>query len=229
MKQSVALLTLTLAATGAITANRFVTAAGVVAGANGSAIGVSQFAVSSGEVFPAVAIGTAVIEAGAAFAKDALLESDASGRAVTAVNGPVLARALEAATGAGVEVEVLVFAVPATVADGAKLANVLAANDVTRYDADGAVAISGVALIDGGEGIAGLTLAAPAPGCLCRIKLDTLTSGTAVVTTAEGVTFDATNNTATFDAAGEELLLGYKSATEWEVIANTGAVAFSAV
>jgi hypothetical protein len=49
-----------------------------------------------------------------------------------------------------------------------------------------------------------------------------------VLTTAAGVTFDGTNNTATFNAAGDELVLGYKSATEWEVIENTS-VTLSAV
>lgn len=242
MRQSVSLLTLSVVASAAITESRFVTAAGALCAANGSAAGVSQSAAAIGAMFPVVVLGTAIVESGAAIAKDALLESDATGRAVTAVNGPVLARALEAASGAGEMIEVLLTATPATVSDpeklaavlgavpaAAKLARVLAANDITRYDDDGAIAISGIALIDGGEGIAGLTLAAPQAGCLARIKLDAITSGAVVLTTAEGVTFDGTNNTATFDAAGEELVLGYKSATEWEVVANVGSVALSAV
>lgn len=228
-RQSYPLLALTSAATAAITAYRFTTLDGALAGANGSAHGVSQYDADIGDQYAVTVLGTAIIEAGAAFSKGALLESDALGRAVTAVNGPVLALALEAASGVGVPVEVLLTATPATVADGAKLAQVLASNDITRYSADGVIAVSGIALIDGDTGIAGLTLAAPQPGCQCRIRLDTLASGTVVVTAAAGVTFDGANNTATFDAAGEELVLGYKSATEWEVAENVGSVALSAV
>jgi len=109
-----------------------------------------------------------------------------------------------------------------------KLANISVSNDVTEYSANGAVAISGVAMIAGGTGLAGMTLAAPELGCFCEIWLETLTSGTVVLTTASGVTFDSTNNTATFDAAGDYVRLGYKSATEWKIVENNS-VALSSV
>lgn len=110
----------------------------------------------------------------------------------------------------------------------AKLYKLAATNDVSIYSANGAIATSGIALITGGTGIAGLTLAAPTPGCRCEIRIDSLSSGNVVVTCAAGVTLDATGNTiATFDAAGEALILGYKEANKWQIIQNVGSVALS--
>jgi len=79
-------------------------------------------------------------------------------------------------------------------------------------------------MIEGGTGIADLILPAPGPGVYCEIKLESITSGVVVVTTTAGVTFDGTNNTATFDAAGDVLRLGYKSATEWRIRGNESVV-----
>lgn len=115
-----------------------------------------------------------------------------------------------------------------TQVDGQKLGNIAVSNDVTEYSSNGAVAISGIAMIAGGTGLSGMTLAAPEAGCYCEIVLETITSGTVVVTTAAGVTFDGTNHTATFDAQGDFLRLGYKSATEWKIIENNS-VALSLV
>lgn len=109
-QQSIALLTLTLAATGTIVANRLVTPAGAQTGADGVAIGVANTAAVSGDKFPVVAQGTAVVEAGAAIAAGATLKSDASGRAITwATSGAKVGFALEAATGAGQMIEVLLL------------------------------------------------------------------------------------------------------------------------
>jgi hypothetical protein len=88
-RQNHALLTLTLAATAAITAHRFVTAGGALSGAAGDALAVSLTDAASGALFPAEAIGTAVIESGAAFSAYDLLQSDATGRAVKAVAASV--------------------------------------------------------------------------------------------------------------------------------------------
>ena len=88
---------------------------------------------------------------------------------------------------------------------------------------------SGVNLIAGGTGIADLTLAAPAPGSRVIIRIASISSGTVVVTTASGVTFDGTNNTATFNAAEDTLELIYKSATEYAIALNQGSVALSSV
>lgn len=92
-----------------------------------------------------------------------------------------------------------------------------------------AIPINGIAQIAGGTGIADMTLAAPSPGSLVVIRIASITSGTVVVTTAAGVTFNGTNNTATFNAADDTLILVYKSATEWSIVLNAGAVVFSTV
>lgn len=98
--------------------------------------------------------------------------------------------------------------------------NTLASTVVTEYSTNSAIDISGIALITGGTGLSGMTLAAPSPGALCRVILTSLASGSVVVKTPSGVTFDGTNNTATYNATGE-MLLGYKTAVEWIVAENT--------
>jgi len=101
-----------------------------------------------------------------------------------------------------------------------KVKNSIIANDVTYYNSDAAIDVSGIALIQSGTGISGLTLAAPEEGVLCDIKVTSITSGSSVVTTAAGVTFDGINNTATFSSLDSELLLGYKTATQWAIVTN---------
>ena len=108
--QFTALLTLSVVATGAITAARFVTPAGAVAGADANTLGVARSAAASGERFSVDAIGTAVVEAGAAVSANATVKSDASGRAITwASSGAKVGLALEAATAAGQMIEVLLM------------------------------------------------------------------------------------------------------------------------
>lgn len=85
----------------------------------------------------------------------------------------------------------------------------------------------GVSAIAGGTGIADMTLAAPSVGDLATIRIDSISSGSVVVTCAEGVTLNGTNDVATFDAAGETLVLAYKAANTWQVVMNIGAVALS--
>ena len=103
-------------------------------------------------------------------------------------------------------------------------------NTVTALDGSAgkkACVTNGVSSITGGTGIAGMTLAAPSLGDRAIIRLDSLTSGTVVVTCATGVTFDGTNDIATFDAAGETFVLAYKSATQWQIVLNIGGVVLS--
>lgn len=108
--QNIALLTLSIALTGTVAANRFVTAAGAQAGADANTLGVSRVAGVSGDIAPVDVIGTAVVEAGAAVAANATLKSDSSGRAITwASSGAKVALALEAATAAGQMIEVLLI------------------------------------------------------------------------------------------------------------------------
>jgi hypothetical protein len=90
-----------------------------------------------------------------------------------------------------------------------------------------ACATNGVSAIAGGTGIADMSLAAPADGDVATIRLDSLTSGTVVVTCAAGVTLNGTNNVATFDAVSDTLVLAYKAANTWQVVNNIGAVALS--
>lgn len=227
-RQAIPVLALTVEAVAALTEHRFVLQTGAACGANGAGIGVLQTGAEIGDAVAVTVLGTAILEAGAAVAAGANLQSDALGRGITATTGPVLARALDAAAAAGDKIEVLVMANASVVSDAAKLAQVLASNDATAVSANGALPISGISLIAGGTGLAALTLAAPVAGCQARIRLASITSGSVVVTTAAGVTFDGTNNTATFNAAADELVLGYKSATEWAVIENTS-VSLSAV
>lgn len=109
-----------------------------------------------------------------------------------------------------------------------KLARVAAQNDVTVHTDAGAINTSGINLIEVGDGIDGLTLAAPVPGDRCEIRIASLTSGSVVVTCAEGVTIGGEYDVATFDAANEALVLAYGDANQWVVVENVGAVALSA-
>jgi len=83
---------------------------------------------------------------------------------------------------------------------------------------------NGVTVITGGTGIAGMTLAAPSPGDVAIIRIDTLASGSVVVTGGSNVKLSGTNVKATFDAANEALVLVYKAANTWEVALNVGGV-----
>ncbi len=108
--QAISLLALSVALTGTVAANRFVTPAGLQAGADANTLGVARYAGVSGEKITLDVIGTAVVEAGAAIAAGATLETDASGRAVTwATSGGKVGIALQAAAGAGAMIEVLLL------------------------------------------------------------------------------------------------------------------------
>lgn len=91
-KQSVSLLTLAIAATGVITAQRFVTGAGVTATAAGNAIGVSRSDAAIGEQFPADVLGTTLVTAGGPIAANAAVEVGANGKAVTLAAGKAVGR-----------------------------------------------------------------------------------------------------------------------------------------
>ena len=87
---------------------------------------------------------------------------------------------------------------------------------------------NGLSVITGGTGIADMTFAAPSPGDVAIIRIDTLTSGSVVVTGGASVKLSGTNVKATFDAAGEALVLVYKAANTWEVALNIGGVVLAA-
>jgi uncharacterized protein DUF2190 len=98
---------LTLVATGVIAANRFVTFPGTQTVADANAIGVTRTAAAIGDAITVDALGTAVVESGAAVAAGDTVKSDATGRAITwAAAGAKLGQALQAATAAGQFIEV---------------------------------------------------------------------------------------------------------------------------
>ena len=215
-KQAIPLLSLTLTAGGTLSANRFIDYDGTTPAAGAAAFGVTRSSASSGDSITVDVAGVVAVETGGVFAAGVEVQCDSSGRVVEASSGVTLGIALQASTGSGQFVMVLLR----DQFGGTKFNNVLAHNDITEVSANGALPVSGVSLITGGAGLASLTLAAPQPGCMARLRVVS-TSGNVVVTTAAGVTFDGTNNTATFNAAADELILGYKSATQWLIIQNT--------
>lgn len=110
--QSHSLLSVPVKATGTVTAHRFmVLATGVQAGAAASGVGVADADAVAGDWVNVHLIGTKQIEAGAAIAAGALVESDASGRAITRSAGTTLGRLApgESAAVAGDKVEVILF------------------------------------------------------------------------------------------------------------------------
>lgn len=111
MKSNIALLALTAVATGAVTAARFVTPAGAQAGAAANTLGVARTDAAIGQAFPVDVLGTAVVEAGAAIAAGAAVQTDAQGRAITRDAGPTVARLApgSSAAAAGDLVEVILI------------------------------------------------------------------------------------------------------------------------
>lgn len=109
MSQKISMLALSVLAVAALTAERFVTAAGAVATAAGNAIGVASTDAAIGDLCPVDVLGTAVVTAGAAIAKGAHVEVGAAGKAVTLAAGKAVGVALEAAAADGDRIEVLLI------------------------------------------------------------------------------------------------------------------------
>lgn len=109
-KQSISLLTLTIIAAAALTEDRFVSATGGVPAAGANTLGVTRSDVESGKPAPVDILGTAIVEASAAIAQYAAIETTNDGRAVTKTTGVTVARALQAAAAAGDKIEVLLIA-----------------------------------------------------------------------------------------------------------------------
>lgn len=112
MRQGNVLLAISQVAVGAVLANRFITPAGAIAGAGVNVQGVAQANAADGTLFGKSLIGTEIVETGGALAAGALVESDATGRAITHNLGVAVARLApgESATGAGQFVLVHLFA-----------------------------------------------------------------------------------------------------------------------
>jgi hypothetical protein len=112
--QQLNLLVLPLRATAAIAKSHvFVSISGVqscaTAAAAANAIGVADNIVAIGEIVNVATIGTARVKIGAAVTAGALIEADATGRAITRTAGVILARALETGATADQEIEVLLL------------------------------------------------------------------------------------------------------------------------
>lgn len=82
--QNISLLTLSILATAALSACRFVTSAGAHSGAAGDAIGVTRSDGAEGALVPYDVYGTAVVESGGIVAVGDRVQSDATGRAIKA-------------------------------------------------------------------------------------------------------------------------------------------------
>ena len=100
--------------------------------------------------------------------------------------------------------------------------------DVVEVSVDGVLATSGIALVTTGASVdVAMTLGAPTKGTQVRVKLVVDGTKNLVITTGSGITFDGTHTIATLDTVLDELVMGYKSATEWIIVENIGAVALS--
>lgn len=110
-RQSISVQTLTVQASGAIVAHRFVTPVGAQAGAAANTLGVARTLAVDGEYIPVDVLGTALAEAGGAIAAGAAVETDASGRAVTLAVGEKVGRLApgSSASQAGDMVEVILI------------------------------------------------------------------------------------------------------------------------
>lgn len=110
---SIALLTLTVAAGGAVAANRFVTQAGVYPAAGAAAFGVARTsAAGAGDLLPVDVQGTSLVETGAEIsALDTHLMVDGTGRVVPLTSGGkhAVGRAMATAGAAGQIIEVLLL------------------------------------------------------------------------------------------------------------------------
>lgn len=101
MKTSIIVATMSVLATAALTAQRFATSAGAVPASGDWCPGVANASYDIGEQAGLDFAGVVVVEAGAAVAADAAVQTDASGRAITLAAGVSLGRAIDAAGAAG--------------------------------------------------------------------------------------------------------------------------------
>lgn len=105
--QGAPILVLPVTAAVILTAHRFVTLQGAVPAAAAGNVGVADMDAAIADTIPVTVLGTKQVEAGAAIAVGALVETDALGRAITKAAGISLGRTLQAAVGAGDKIEVL--------------------------------------------------------------------------------------------------------------------------
>ena len=111
-KANFSLLTLTVIATAALAASRFVTQAGAYPLAGGLAHGVTRSDGVTGDPIPVDVMGTAVVEAGGAIAAGVPVMVTATGKVIAHdLDGDkhAVGRTLEAAAGDGSMVEILLI------------------------------------------------------------------------------------------------------------------------
>ena len=101
MKTHQPILVMSITAAAAIAQRRFVGLDGDLCAAGAKALGVSEFAVESGEQDTTNVLGCILVEAGAAVAAGVEVESDATGRAITRASGTGNGYSLDAATAPG--------------------------------------------------------------------------------------------------------------------------------
>ena len=111
MTQKIALLTLSVKATAAITAERFMGFGGAPAAAAAGAYGVSTTDGAIGDLVATDAQGTTIVTAGAAIAAGASIEVGTNGKAITKASGIAVARAAPGASAAadGDRIEVILI------------------------------------------------------------------------------------------------------------------------
>lgn len=104
------ILTLTVIATAALSANRAVTLAGAVPAAGALCIGITRSDAAIGQAVPVDVVGTTKAVSGAAFAADVALMADATGKLITHTGtNKVVARSMAAATAADQVIDVLLI------------------------------------------------------------------------------------------------------------------------
>lgn len=109
---SISLMTLTVIASAAVAAERFIATAGAHPAAGGLPIGVTRSAGEVGDPVPVDVIGTAIVTAGAAIAVDAAVAVGAGGKAIPHDGDGdkhAVGRALTAATADGETIEILLL------------------------------------------------------------------------------------------------------------------------
>lgn len=110
------ILTDSITAAANLAARRFIDFDGNLAN-DEAALGVSEVSVSTGQQCPVIAVGIALVETGGDVTKGSLVKADTTGRAINlGAAGTPLGRSLDAATGAGKFVRVLVGAFAPVVA-----------------------------------------------------------------------------------------------------------------
>ena len=114
MSQKTSLLTLTVIATAALAAERFITATGAYPASGANTFGVTNTNAAIGERVATDVIGTTVVTAGGAIAEGAYLQVGTNGKAITRTTGVTVAQALQAATADGDRIEALLISNGAT-------------------------------------------------------------------------------------------------------------------